>query len=131
MLRELRQQNVHMAIVLNEHGIVTGLITLENVLEEFVGEFSDEHDMTAEKYIELKQGGWLINGNMPIEDVADLIGIEFATEGALTHGGFLTEQLQHVPKKGERVLYNDYYFQVQEASPKRVLRVLVFKEKPE
>ena len=101
------------------------------MLEEIVGEISDEHEMTAEKYIELKQGGWLINGNMPIEDVADLIGIEFATEGALTLGGFLTEQLQHVPKKGERVLYNDYYFQVQEASPKRVLRVLVFKEKPE
>jgi CBS domain containing-hemolysin-like protein len=131
LLRELRQQNVHMAIVLNEHGIVTGLITLENVLEEIVGEISDEHEMTAEKYIELKQGGWLINGNMPIEDVADLIGIEFATEGALTLGGFLTEQLQHVPKKGERILYKDYYFQVQEASPKRVLRVLVFKEKTE
>ena len=131
LLRELRSQHVHMAIVLNEHGIVTGLITLENVLEEIVGEISDEHEMAAEKYIELKQGGWLMNGNMPIEDVAELVGIEFETESALTLGGFLTEQLQHVPKKGERILYKDYYFQVQEASPKRVLRVLVFKEKTE
>jgi Hemolysins and related proteins containing CBS domains len=131
LLRELRQQNVHMAIVLNEHGIVTGLITLENVLEEIVGEISDEHEMAVEKYIELKQGGWLMNGNMPIEDVAELIGIEFETESAMTLGGFLTEQLQHVPKKGERILYKDYYFQVQDASPKRVLRVLVFNEKTE
>jgi CBS domain containing-hemolysin-like protein len=131
LMRELRQQHVHMAIVLNEHGIVTGLITLEDVLEEIVGEISDEHELAAEKYIELKQGGWLINGNMATEDVSELIGIEFETESALTLGGFLTEQLQHVPKKGERILYKDYYFQVQEASPKRVLRVLVFKEKTE
>ena len=131
LLRELRLQHVHMAIVLNEHGIVTGLITLENVLEEIVGEISDEHEMAAEKYIELKQGGWLMNGNIPLEDVAELMGIEFQTESALTLGGFLTEQLQHVPKKGERILYKDYYFQIQEASPKRVLRVLVFKEKTE
>lgn len=131
LLRELRQQHVHMAIVLNEHGIVTGLITLENVLEEIVGEISDEHELAAEKYIALKQGGWIINGSLPLEDVAEIIGIEFETESALTLGGFLTEQLQHVPKKGERILYKDYYFQVQEASPKRVLRVLVFKEKVE
>ena len=84
--------------------------------------------MAAEKYIELKQGGWLINGSMPLEDVSELIGIEFETESAITLGGFLTEQLQHVPKKGERIFYKNYYFQVQEASPKRVLRVLVFKE---
>ena len=131
LLRELRQQHVHMAIVLNEHGIVTGLITLENVLEEIVGEISDEHEMAAEKYIELKQGGWLMNGNMPLEDITELIHIEFETETAITLGGFLTEQLQHVPKKGERILYKDHYFQIQEASPKRVLRVLVFKEKTE
>jgi len=131
LLRELRQQHVHMAIVLNEYGIVTGLITLENVLEEIVGEISDEHEKEAEKYVALKQGGWLINGNMPLEDVGELMGIEFETESALTLGGFLTEQLQHVPKKGERILYKDYYFQIQEASLKRVLRVLVFKEKTE
>jgi putative hemolysin len=128
LLSELRQQHVHMAIVINEYGIVTGLITLEDVLEEIVGEISDEHEKEVEKYVVLKQGGWLINGSMPLEDVSELIGIEFETESALTLGGFLTEQLQHVPKKGERILYKDYYFQVQEASLKRVLRVLVFKE---
>jgi len=131
LLSELRQQHVHMAIVLNEYGIVTGLITLENVLEEIVGEISDEHEKAAEKYVALKQGGWLINGSMPLEDVSELVGIEFETESALTLGGFLTEKLQHVPKKGERILYKDYYFQIQEASLKRVLRVLVFKEKTE
>ncbi len=129
LLRELRNQHVHMAIVLNEHGIVTGLITLENLLEEIVGEISDEHELETEKYVRLSHGGWLINGSMPLEDITDLIAITFETESALTLGGFLTEQLQHVPKKGEQVFYQGYYFQVQDASPKRVLRVLVFKEK--
>ncbi len=129
LLRELREQHVHMAIALNEHGIVTGLITLEDVLEEIVGEISDEHELVVEKYVQLKQGGWLINGNITLEDAAKLIGIEFEAESAITLGGFLTERLQHVPKNGETVLYKGYYFKVQEASLRRVLRVLVFTEK--
>lgn len=128
LLRELRQQHVHMGIVLNEHGIVTGLITLEDVLEEIVGEISDEHELVTEPYVALKQGGWLMNGGMTLDEVSEVLGIDFEAEEAITLGGFLTEQLQHLPKKGERILYKKYYFQVQEASPKRVLRVLVFSE---
>jgi len=132
LMRELRQQHVHMAIVLNEHGIITGLITLEDVLEEIVGEISDEHELVVEKYIPLKTGGWLMNAGMPLDEVSEVIGIDFETEISNTLGGFLAEELQHLPRKGDRVLYKKFYFQVQEASPKRVNRVLVFKEeKPE
>lgn len=128
LLRELRQQHVHMAIVLNEHGMLTGLITLEDVLEEIVGEISDEHELVTEPYIALKQGGWLIDASMPLDEVAKVIGVDFEAEEAITLGGFLTEKLQHLPKKGERILYKNYYFQVQEASPRRVLRIVVTKE---
>jgi len=130
LLRELRQQHVHMAIVLNEHGMLTGLITLEDVLEEIVGEISDEHELVTEHYVALKQGGWLIDASMPLDEVATVIGIDFEAEEAITLGGFLTEKLQHLPKKGERILYKNYYFQVQEASPRRVLRIVVTKEAP-
>ncbi len=128
LLRELRQQHVHMAIVLNEHGMLTGLITLEDVLEEIVGEISDEHELVTEPYVALKQGGWLIDASMPLDEVAKVIGIDFEAEEAITLGGFLTEKLQHLPKKGERILYKNYYFQVQEASARRVLRIVVTKE---
>lgn len=131
LLRELREQHVHMAIVIDEHGIITGLITLEDVLEEIVGEISDEHEMVREKFIKLKTGGWLINGNIPLEEVGEIIGIEFEAESALTLGGFLTEQFAHVPKKGEQIIYKDFKFQVQEASLKRVQRVLVIHENME
>ncbi len=130
LLREFRQKHMHIAIVLNEHGIVTGLITLEDLLEEIVGEISDEHEPTAEKIIPLKNnGGWLVEASSTLEDLEELLNITFASEDSVTLGGFLTEQLQHLPKKGERIFYKDHYFQIQKASPKRVLQVLIFKKK--
>jgi putative hemolysin len=129
LLREFRQQQMHIAIVLNEHGSVTGLITLEDVLEEIVGEISDEHEPISEKIIPLKQGGWLVDAGVTLEDLGDLLEITFEAEEAVTLGGFLIEQLQHLPKKGERVLYKHFYFQVQKASQKRVFQVLIFSEK--
>jgi putative hemolysin len=129
MLREFRNKHMHIAIVINEHGSITGLITLEDVLEQIVGELRDELEATKEHIIELKQGGWLVDASTPLEDITDLLHITFETEGSVTLGGFITEQLQHLPKKGERFLYKNYYFQVQKASLKRVLQVLVFEEK--
>ena len=130
LLREFRQKHMHIAIVLNEHGIVTGLITLEDLLEEIVGEISDEHEPTTEKIIPLKNNGsWLVNASSTLEDLEEFLNISFKSEDSVTLGGFLTEQLQHLPKKGERILYKDHYFQIQKASPKRVLQVLIFTKK--
>ena len=128
LLRQFRQEHVHIAVILNEHGSLTGLITLEDVLEEIVGEIHDEHAQSHPKIVALKQGGWLIDGSCPLEDIAELLGIIFDTDDSHTIGGFLAENLQHLPQKGERVLYKNFYFQVQKASPKRVLQVLVFEE---
>ena len=129
LLREFRLKHMHIGMVINEHGSITGLITLEDVLEQIVGELRDELEPQTEHIVPLKQGGWLIDASTPLEDVTDLLHITFETEGSVTLGGFLTEQLQHLPKKGERLLYKGFYFQVQKASIKRVLQVLVFEEK--
>jgi CBS domain containing-hemolysin-like protein len=129
LLREFRQQHMHIAIVINEFGGVTGLVTLEDVLEEIVGEINDEYEPTSEKVVPLKQGGWLVDAAITLEELQELLHMSFETESALTLGGFLTEQLQHLPKKGERVLYKKHYFQIQKASAKRVFQVLIFEEK--
>ena len=129
MLHEFRNKHMHIAMVINEHGSITGLITLEDVLEEIVGELHDELEPKTEHIVQLKQGGWLVDASTPLEDVTDLLHITFETEGSVTLGGFITEQLQHLPKKGERFFYKKYYFQVQKASNKRVLQVLIFEEK--
>ncbi len=129
MLREFKHKHMHIAMVINEHGSITGLITLEDVLEEIVGELRDELEPKPEHIIHLKQGGWLVDASTPLADLTDLLHITFNTEGSVTLGGFMTEQLQHLPKKGERFLYKKFYFQVQKASNKRVLQVLIFEEK--
>ncbi len=129
LLGEFRQQHMHIAIVLNEHGSVIGLITLEDVLEEIVGEISDEHEPPTEKILPLQQGGWLVDASVPLEELSSVLDLTFETETSVTLGGFLTERLQHLPKKGERLLFKNYYFQIQKASPKRVKQVLIFEEK--
>lgn len=131
LLREFREQHMHIAIVLNEHGSVTGLITLEDVLEEIVGEITDEHEPSTEKILPMQPGVWLVDASIPINDLKAVLNISFTTEDSITLGGFLTEKLQHLPQKGERVLYKNYYFQIQKASPKRVKQVLIFAEKKE
>lgn len=126
LLREFKEQHMHIAMVLNEYGGVIGLVTLEDVLEEIVGEIRDEYEAVTEKVIPLKPGGWLVDASIELEELGKLLTIVFESEDAQTLGGFLTERLQHLPKKGERILYKNYYFQVQQASQTKVTQVLVF-----
>ncbi len=125
ILKDFRAEQLHMAIVLNEHGAVVGLVTLEDVLEEIVGEIKDEHEVPHDKIVSLEDKHWLVNGNTSLDELATLLGVTFQAE-SVTLAGFLTEVLQHLPKKGERIEYKDYIFQVQKVSPRRILQVLIF-----
>lgn len=128
LLREFREKKMHMAIVLNEFGGVEGLVTLEDILEEIVGPIVDEHEAIIEKITQLKDDNWVADASIELDDLKDVLHIEFETEDALTLGGFLIEQLQHLPVKGERLHYNGFIFQVQKADNKKVLQVLIFKD---
>lgn len=129
LLRELRQQQVHIAIVLNEHGSITGLVTLEDVLEEIVGDISDEHEPTSSKIVPITPFEWLVDASINLEEIEEILGIILETEESVTLGGFLTERLQHVPKNGESVFYKEHLFHVKTATAKRVQQVLISKEK--
>lgn len=129
LLRQFKEQHMHMAMVLNEYGGLSGLVTLEDVLEEIVGEISDEYESITNKVVLLKDDEWLVDAIVSLEDLSEVLNITFDIKEVFTLGGFLTEQLQHLPKKGERIYFKQYCFQVQKASPKRVLQVLIFKEK--
>lgn len=129
LLKDFRQQHLHMAIVLNEHGSVTGLITLEDVLEEIVGDIKDEHETKNTKIIEINSSSWMVDASIELDSLERFLGITFITETATTLSGFLLEQFQHVPKKGEVVLYSHFCFQIDDASNKRIQKVLITKEK--
>ena len=128
LLKEFKHQNMHIAMVINEYGSIIGLVTLEDVLEEIVGEIRDEYESVPQKIINLKPGSWLADSSIELKDLAPMLDISFETESSQTLGGFLNEQFQHLPKKGERLVYKTYCFQIQQAGAKRVLQVLIVKE---
>ncbi len=129
LLREFRYQHVHIALVINEYGEIAGLITLEDVLEEIVGEISDEHEEPIhEKISPVRQGSWLVDATISLTEMTDLLKISFDDTQEETLGGFITERLHHLPKKGESLLYKDYWFQVQRATEKRIMQILVTRD---
>lgn len=131
LLSQFLRERMHMAIVVDEHGAINGLVTLEDVIEEIVGEIRDEHEVDNNGIVALEDGGWIIDAGTSLEEVEDLLKINFVVEHSVTLGGFVSEMLQHLPKKGERLYYQGFCFQVQQASAKRVIKVLVFENKEE
>jgi putative hemolysin len=128
LLKEFKEQHMHIAIVLDEHGSIVGLVTLEDVLEEIVGEIQDEYEASTEKIVQIKEGTWLVDASIELQELEKHLKIKFETEDALTLAGFLAEQLQQVPRKGNRLSYKGYQFQIQQASAKRAVQVLIFAE---
>ena len=131
LLREFLEKRMHMAIIIDEYGAVIGLITLEDVIEEIVGEICDEDEKVHSEIVPLERGGWLVDARVSLEKLSEMLGIEFDTEESVTLGGFLAEKLQHLPRKGERLVYQEYCFQIQQASRRRVFQVLVSKKDQE
>lgn len=127
LLNDFLKKHIHMAIVIDEYGSVAGLATLEDIIEEIVGEIVDEHEKINTDIVQLERGGWIIDAGTSLEKIEDLLGIKISAENSVTLGGFLAEKLQHLPRKGERVFYEGFYFQIQQASARRVFQVLVFK----
>jgi CBS domain containing-hemolysin-like protein len=125
LLSEFLKKRMHMAIVIDEYGTIVGLVTLEDILEEIVGEIRDEHEKIRTEIVSLEDGGWLVDASIGLDRLEDLLDISFPVGGPVTLAGFLSEQLQHLPRKNERLLYEGYCFQVQQASPRRVFQVLI------
>ncbi len=132
LLSEFLKKRMHLAIIVDEYGNVEGLVTLEDIFEEIIGnEITDELETESTDIVPLERGGWLVNAGISLEKLEELLKIQFVTEDSVTLGGFLAERLQHLPRKGEQVNYEQYCFQVQQASPRRVFQVLVFENKTE
>jgi magnesium and cobalt transporter len=122
LLKELRTQGNHMAIVVDEYGQAAGLVTIEDVLEQIVGEIEDEHDdHEDEGYVfERNPHEFMIKALMPIDEFDDYFDTHLATDEYDTVGGFLVHQLQHMPKKGENLTVDNLRFEVIKADNRRI-----------
>jgi magnesium and cobalt transporter len=122
LLKELRTLGNHMAIVVDEYGQSAGLVTIEDVLEQIVGEIEDEHDdHEDEGYIfQRSENEYIIKALTPIDEFDEYFSTHLATDEYDTIGGFIVSQLEHMPKKGESYSVDNMKFEVIRADNRRV-----------
>jgi CBS domain containing-hemolysin-like protein len=125
LLREMQSQQFHMAMVVDEHGGTAGLVTLEDLLEEIVGEITDEYD-TAEPGVERLPGGSLrVPGKLSIDDLSEELDIELPDTEWDTVGGLVFNLLGHVPEPGESVTFEGLLFRCERVQGRRIVSVLI------
>ena len=130
LLREMQSRNEQMAIAVDEHGLVAGLVTLEDLVEEIVGESGRAGHLTGD-IVREADGSVVLRGSVSVEKLQDLFGIELsheATDSATTVAGLLNRIAGHVPKAGEQIDYSGVRFEVVEANQRKVLRLRVRRE---
>ena len=111
LLIEMKKSSFNIAIVLDEYGVTAGLITLEDLLEEIVGEIRDEYDMDEEDPIQkLGEHEYLVQGTMNLEDLCDLLNLPLSSEDYDTVGGYMIELLDHLPETGESIVTPENVF---------------------
>ena len=133
LLREFRQSRNHMAIVIDEHGGVAGLLTIEDVLEQIVGEIDDEHDDADEATLIAAQadGQFMVDALTPIDDFNEQFGADFPDDEYDTIGGFVTSAIGHLPEAGEELALGRFHFRVGRADRRRVHTFIVSVHAPD
>lgn len=121
LLLELKAKKIHMAIVLDEYGGTSGLVTMEDILEEIVGEIEDEYDKPRPKEIvELEDGGFLLSGRVDLDELEEKLNIRLESEQVDTLSGYLCEKMGRVPQKGEEIKEKNWKILIEEADAKHV-----------
>jgi CBS domain containing-hemolysin-like protein len=123
LLQLLLERKLHMAIVVDEYGGTVGLVTLENILEELVGQIQDEFDQEKPLLVKTGENTWEIDGLLPLHDLAELTNQELSDDDVTTASGWVTHRLGGFPKQGEIVVVGDYELRVEDVEGMRVSRL--------
>jgi CBS domain containing-hemolysin-like protein len=117
------ERKVHMAFVVDEYGGTVGLVTLENILEELVGEIQDEFDQETPLLVRKDQNTWSIDGTLPLHDLSDVLGESIGEEGVTTASGWITHKLGGFPKAGDVLRVGTFELRVEQMDGARVARL--------
>lgn len=121
LLKEFRETRNHMAVVIDEYGMVCGLVTIEDVLEQIIGEIDDEYDVDEESYIKpLNDTQFIVKALTPVEEFNEFFSAQFSDEDADTVGGLILQELRHIPERGEVIDLGPYQFTVLNADSRQV-----------
>ncbi|HEY0659498.1 MAG TPA: hemolysin family protein, partial [Pyrinomonadaceae bacterium] len=125
VLKQMQKEKFHFGFVVDEHGGVEGIITLEDLLEEIVGDISDEHDEEANEQIhEQPDGSYVLDGGLAVRDLNRRLELHLpVSEGYTTIAGFLMSESGHVLTEGENVPYNGHIFKIEKVDKRRILQV--------
>lgn len=131
LLEEMQARGVHMALVVDEYGGVAGVVTLEDIVEEIVGEIRDEYDEKEEYLYQLiNEHEYLFSGRISLDDFNDLMESHVVTENADSLGGFIYGELGHVPLQGETITIDGITLKVENVIGRRILKVRATKDQP-
>ncbi|MEX1199378.1 MAG: transporter associated domain-containing protein [Methylophaga sp.] len=134
LLREFRARRNHMAIVVDEYGGVAGIVTIENVLEQIVGEIEDEHDIDDDAPIlQRDENTYTVKALTPVEDFNEFFEVDWSDDDFDTVGGHVVNQFGHLPGRGEQITIAHFEFTILRADNRRVhlMRMVVLPESPE
>jgi CBS domain containing-hemolysin-like protein len=123
VLREMQANQVHMAVVVDEFGGTAGLVTIEDIIEELVGEIADEFD-EAEELVVPVEDGYLVDARLPVDDLGELFEVKFPDEEWDTVGGLVLALAGRVPKEGEEFEYDGVTLTADRVQGRRIARVL-------
>jgi len=118
-MREMQTSRHHMVIVIDEFGGTAGVATIEDIVEEIVGEITDEYDAEPDMAEEVEPGVWRISARMPVDDMGDLFGLQLEDEDVETVGGLLAKELNMVPIFGSQIIWNGLEITAEKSTGRR------------
>ncbi|MCK4433557.1 MAG: HlyC/CorC family transporter, partial [Methanomicrobia archaeon] len=127
LLREMQKKRVHMAIVISEYGGVMGLVTLEDLLEEIVGEIFDEYDVAEDEIARIDENTVIVDARLAIDELNEKMSLKLPNESFDTLAGFMMEYLDKVPEEGEEVEYENDKFIIEKMDEKKISKVRIIK----
>jgi len=124
LLEEMQAEHVHMALVVDEYGGIAGLVTLDDIFEEIVGEIQDEYDQSEEApYVQVGEGEYIFQGHVDIRDFNEVMDSQLPTEDIDTLGGFIYEQVGRVPASGEGLQVRNVSLTIEQVTGRRIRKV--------
>jgi magnesium and cobalt transporter len=125
VLRDLKEEKTHIALVTDEYGGTAGIITLEDIIEEIVGEIMDEHDQEEPLLTVCEDGSFLVDARLDIEKLEEQMKTTLPREGFESVGGFIIHLMGGIPKVGDKIAFEDFEITVKKADQRKILKVLV------
>ncbi|MCG3219354.1 MAG: HlyC/CorC family transporter [Candidatus Heimdallarchaeota archaeon] len=131
VLAEMKQTQTQLAVVFDEFGVVSGIITLEDIIEELVGEIDDEFDSRTPIGIKTEGDSFLVNGRVHIDELCEVLDLDIKTMGAISAGGFVVELLSRIPDEGESTIYENHLIEVLKVESHRIIMMRITRQEKE